>query len=246
MNKKQIRALWKKTWHFIWEEDSLASWIVNIILAFVLIKFLIYPGMGLVMATSHPVVAVVSGSMEHKTVHPCISNGYSYVNGKFQCVLRDDNVYEICKKEFSTKQRVDHEFFWQNCGSFYESKGISSDDFRQFDFSRGFNTGDIIILRGIKPEKIEIGDVIVFQATQPYPIIHRVVEKRYENNKMIFSTRGDHNGIQTPDDIDIDENSIIGKAIIRVPYLGWIKIGFFKLLDITGILKLANYIKTAF
>jgi len=55
----------KKFWHFIWEEDSLASWIVNVILAFILIKFIVYPGLGFLLSTTHPVVAVVSGSMEH-------------------------------------------------------------------------------------------------------------------------------------------------------------------------------------
>lgn len=43
----------------------MASWVVNIILAFVLVKFIIYPGLGLLLGTSLPVVAVVSGSMEH-------------------------------------------------------------------------------------------------------------------------------------------------------------------------------------
>tara|TARA_Y100000310_G_scaffold326112_1_gene390554 strand:- start:2179 stop:2751 length:573 start_codon:yes stop_codon:yes gene_type:complete len=59
------RSFIKKVWHFIWKDDSILSWIVNIILAFVLVKFLIYPGLGLVLGTTHPVVAVVSGSMEH-------------------------------------------------------------------------------------------------------------------------------------------------------------------------------------
>lgn len=55
----------KKTWKFIWNDNSFWSWIVNIIIAFILVKFLIYPGIGLAMHTTHPVVAVVSGSMEH-------------------------------------------------------------------------------------------------------------------------------------------------------------------------------------
>jgi len=65
------KKILKKTWWFIWESDSIWSWIVNIILAFVIIKFLVYPGLGFAMQTSHPIVAVVSGSMEHKAVHPC-------------------------------------------------------------------------------------------------------------------------------------------------------------------------------
>ena len=55
----------RKVWKFIWEDDSALSWIVNVILAFVIVKFLIYPGLGLVLHTTHPVVAVVSGSMDH-------------------------------------------------------------------------------------------------------------------------------------------------------------------------------------
>ena len=64
-NKKKFKRLLKKTWYFIWEDDSIWSWIVNIILAFVLIKFIVYPGLGFLLSTSHPVVAVVSDSMEH-------------------------------------------------------------------------------------------------------------------------------------------------------------------------------------
>ncbi len=61
-----LKKRWKKLWHFIWEDNSIWSWIVNIILAFVLIKFIVYPGLGFLLQTSHPVVAVVSESMEHE------------------------------------------------------------------------------------------------------------------------------------------------------------------------------------
>jgi signal peptidase len=49
----------------LWYEDSVASWLVSIALSFILIKFIIYPGLGLVFGTQFPVVAVVSNSMEH-------------------------------------------------------------------------------------------------------------------------------------------------------------------------------------
>lgn len=62
---KDLKKMWKKVWHFIWEDNSVWSWIVNILLAFVLIKFIVYPGLGFLLSTSHPVVAVVSESMEH-------------------------------------------------------------------------------------------------------------------------------------------------------------------------------------
>ncbi len=55
----------KKIWYFIWEDNSIWSWLVNIVLAIVIIKFIVYPLLGLALGTSFPIVAVVSGSMEH-------------------------------------------------------------------------------------------------------------------------------------------------------------------------------------
>ena len=82
----------KKTWHFIWDDDSIWSWIINVILAFVIIKFLVYPGLGFIMQTSYPIVAVVSGSMEHKTTHPCLELDM-LTN---QCKEFDKKSYVIC------------------------------------------------------------------------------------------------------------------------------------------------------
>lgn len=65
MDKAELKRLAKRTWRFIWHEDSFASWVVNVILAFILIKFLVYPGLGFMLGTQYPVVAVISSSMEH-------------------------------------------------------------------------------------------------------------------------------------------------------------------------------------
>ena len=59
------RKVLKRVWHFIWEDNSIWSWIANIAIAFILIKFIVYPSLGFFLSTSHPVVAVVSESMEH-------------------------------------------------------------------------------------------------------------------------------------------------------------------------------------
>ena len=65
MQRKDMKKHLKQLWYFIWEDDSIWSWIVNIILAFVLIKFIVYPSLGFILGTSYPIVAVVSSSMEH-------------------------------------------------------------------------------------------------------------------------------------------------------------------------------------
>ena len=55
----------KKAWNFFWNEDSVSSWIANIIVAFIVIRFIVYPVLGAALGTSFPIVAVVSESMEH-------------------------------------------------------------------------------------------------------------------------------------------------------------------------------------
>jgi len=198
---KATRTL-RKIWWFIWEDDSLLSWAINIILAFILIKYLVYPGLGLLLGTSFPVVAVVSGSMEH--------------DGSFDDWWTDN---AICSIAGCTQN------------DWYNEHGITKDEFTKFIFKNGFNTGDIIILLGTKVDSIEIGDVIVFQSTKPFPIIHRVVEINGQGNDIIFETKGDHNPTKGPDDLNINSERLIGKAVVRIPYLGWIKIGFFRVIE---------------
>lgn len=219
-----LKKTLKKTWNFIWNDDSLLSWVVNIVLAFLLIKFIIYPGIGFLLGTSHPIVAVVSGSMEHKTVHPCESYN-PFLN---KCVEKDKSRYWICDEYYSSKQDVDFDFYWQACGDWYEETSITKEEFSGYSFKNGFNTGDIIVLKGTPPERIEKGDVIVFYASKSYPIIHRVVEKRYENDSLFFTTKGDHNAKPGSDDTNIRSENIIGKAVFRIPYVGWIKIGAYR------------------
>src|SRR3989338_9238248 len=56
----------KKLWDIFWSDDSVLGWILNVIVAIILVKFVIYPGLGFVFNTDFPVVAVVSGSMQHE------------------------------------------------------------------------------------------------------------------------------------------------------------------------------------
>ena len=55
----------KKIWNFIWNDNSIWSWVINIILAFVIVKFILLPLLGFTVGTSIPLVAVTSGSMDH-------------------------------------------------------------------------------------------------------------------------------------------------------------------------------------
>jgi len=61
-----FKETWKKMWNFLTESNSVWSWIVDILLVFIIVKFLILPGVGLLLGTSVPLVIVESGSMEHQ------------------------------------------------------------------------------------------------------------------------------------------------------------------------------------
>ena len=93
-----------------------------------------------------------------------------------------------------------------------------------------------MILKGDDPEDIELGDIIVFQSLRPDPIIHRVIYKWENSGEYYFQTKGDNNRVSIRnaelDETKISEKHIIGKALFRIPYLGYIKIGFVNLLDV--------------
>jgi len=55
----------KKFWDFVWHGESLASWIVFLILIFVFIKFIFFPFLSLITGTSLPLAIVESCSMYH-------------------------------------------------------------------------------------------------------------------------------------------------------------------------------------
>jgi signal peptidase I len=179
----KIRKILKETWNFIWNSNSWLSWVVNVLLAFLIVKFIFYPGVGLLFSTDYPIVAVVSESMEH--------------DGDF-------------------------DLWWNSQKDFYSNYNISKEEFLNYDFKNGFSKGDIMVVFGKDFEKLERGDVIVFKASLRNPIIHRIIVKNEEEKS--FTTKGDHNLRSRGDEIGIKMDRIHGKAVLRVPYLGWIKI----------------------
>lgn len=208
-----LKIILKKIWHFLWHNDSAWSWLANIIVAFILIKFIVYPFFGLLLGTSFPIVAVISGSMEHS------------LSGPYLC---GENLDDF-------KDSFDN--YWQVCGGWYKNNDISSKQFQKFPFQNGFNKGDIIIVWGSKPKSLEIGDILIFQGSKPQPIIHRIIKKWQENGIYYFQTKGDHNkdSITGPlGETKINGKRILGKGLLRIPYLGWIKIIFVQTVKLFG------------
>lgn len=238
----QLKKTAKKVWNFIWNDDSAWSWIANVILAFILIKFVVYPLLGLFLGTQLPVVAVISESMSHTPTPLCEQR--SLFTG--ECNSYMDGKYEICATEQSSKNKLNFDNYWFVCGSWYEDRGISKDDFQHFSLKNGFEKGDVIVLKKADPEKLKKGDVLVFLSnvdatkSRPYPIIHRIVKIQETNEGKIFSTKGDHNGLQITttnfNEKEILESQVLGRGVARIPLVGYVKLWF---VDLIGFLGLA-------
>ena len=170
-------------WQFL-RKDSLASLVVSLILAFIFIKFIFFPGLSLITGSSLPLVIVESCSMYHH------EDGF--------------------EKTFTSP--------------IYEGLGISLEDTQNWPFQNGFSKGDVMFVTGT--DNIEVGDVIIFSAGSRYPIIHRVVSLG-----DTYATKGDNyktNSDQLLAEKGIEKSQIMGKAVLKIPAVGWLKLVFFE------------------
>jgi len=110
--------------------------------------------------------------------------------------------------------------WWEQNSLWYTSNGITKEEFRSYTLKSGLNKGDIALIVGAK--NYTEGDIIVFNADRQYPLIHRVVDTDP------ISTKGDNNPGQLDIEKEIEQEQIIGKAVFKIPYLGWIKLIFFE------------------
>ncbi len=115
---------------------------------------------------------------------------------------------------------TDFETWWEQNGLWYEDMNITREMFELSPFKNGMNKGDIVLVTG--RGGYEKGDVIIFSSTFTYPLIHRVV------STDTLATKGDHNGGQLSEELNISQSSVIGKGLVRVPGLGWLKLVFFE------------------
>ncbi len=80
--------------------------------------------------------------------------------------------------------------------------------------------GDILLVKKVPIESINIGDVIVFDTPSVSdPVVHRVVAKWEENDTFILKTNGDNN--QYVDSWEVPRDNIHGVVVLRIPHIGW-------------------------
>ncbi|MEK6880160.1 MAG: hypothetical protein AABY22_11150 [Nanoarchaeota archaeon] len=197
-----LKSFFRKLWNLIWKDDSPKGWIISLIVIFILVKFVFFPVLNLATGTKLPLVVVESCSMYHK--------GDVFTN---------------------------FDGWWQRHVLKYDEFNIEKQDFEQYKMKDGFNKGDIIFSIGVKSENVGKGDVIIFQpsenALKQTPIIHRIVQ--INSNTGEIQTIGDNNkqsltssnNIYKIDETSTKNEQIIGRAVLKIPYLGWAKLVFF-------------------
>jgi len=105
---------------------------------------------------------------------------------------------------------------------------INELDFQSFPLKNGFNKGDILFIVRANPDKLKIGDIIIFNANQQNPIIHRIIDIKELNGTRTFSTIGDNNWGQLTFENGITEDMLVGRASFKIaPYFGWVKLIFY-------------------
>ena len=200
-NFNKIKENLKKTWDFIWNSDSIWSWILSIVLAFVVVKFVFFPLLSLALGTSMPLVVVESTSMHHPG---------SFVGNAIG--LEDD---------FKT--------WWNQEKYWYEARGITEQEAVEWPLNTGLEKGDIVLVS--RADNPEVGDIIIFDASQAHPIIHRIVNIKNINGNVVYSTKGDNNAAQIYSEQQIPEDTIIGKAVLKIPKVGWLKLAVVEFID---------------
>lgn len=120
--------------------------------------------------------------------------------------------------------------WWDRHNNKYDALNINKNLFEDFKMKKGFNKGDILFITKANPEKLQVGDIIIFNGDQRNPVIHRIIDiKQNSEGKYTFSTIGDNNNGQLSFEKSISEDQLVGKATLRImPLLGWGKLIFFE------------------
>lgn len=138
-------------------------------------------------------------------------------------------IVESCSMYHSGNLISDFDSWFSRHEAKYSDLSVEKDNFEKFRFTSGLNKGDILFVIRANPEKLKIGDVVIFNANRDNPIIHRIIGIKNDGGKKTFSTMGDNNNGQLSFEKSISPEQIMGKPVMKLaPYLGWVKLVFFE------------------
>ena len=82
-----------------------------------------------------------------------------------------------------------------------------------------YDNGDVLLIVGVEPLDLKVGDVIVYRKYDGTLVVHRVIDKSYIDGKWVFRTKGDNN--PHPDPYPVWEDQVVGRVAGRlIPKVG--------------------------
>lgn len=187
------------------DEDSWQSTIINILLAFLIIKFLVFPGLSFVLNSDFPIVAVVSQSMQHD--NPLLNKKTDF-----------DDWYKYHETYYNNYNITKNDFL-----KFPQKNGFRKGDIL-FIYGKRYESldiGDVIVFEGglIYP----IIHRIINVTKENGEVIN--VQTKGDNNPYSINS-------SPLNEFSIKKDEYYGKAFFKIPYIGLIKIYLFKLLGL--------------
>ncbi len=122
---------------------------------------------------------------------------------------------------------LDFDSWWAQNSEWYIEHNITKAQFEQFYLKNGFVKGDIMIMKGVDVNDLKVGDIIVYHSPVGIDIIHRVI---WTNGEAV-GVKGDANSDQLSFEKKLTQEDIKGRAIGKVPKLGWVKVIFVDLFN---------------
>ena len=88
------------------------------------------------------------------------------------------------------------------------------------------DVNDAIIVKRVKNNTLDIGDIITFSSNDVYfnglTVTHRIVGKKLDvDGNYIYRTKGDNSSLE--DTALVNLNNIYGKVVLRLPKIGYIQ-----------------------
>jgi signal peptidase len=85
------------------------------------------------------------------------------------------------------------------------------------------NVGDIVFVKGVDPNTIAVGTIIIFQSpSESIDIIHRVIRINRVGGTLYFQTKGDNNPGPDPWSPGVPQQNVKGVLVGKVPYVGYV------------------------
>jgi len=143
-------------------------------------------------------------------------------------------------------------------GSMCKLQDMSCDGWSH-PFAPTLHVGDLIIVQGISPKEIKAapypnGDIIVFHrpttGSSGDLIVHRAVGSEQTGDTIYFTTQGD--GVRGTDPWKVPEDLVVGKVVLRIPWIGHIALfmhnssGIFIIIVLIIILVIVEFVIPVF